>query len=126
MFLGILISLLGLVCCSTSLSLFSFLILSTVCTICFFKFYFASSSLVLFFIVSVVAGLLFLCGSLTEIFALRLINIGLLLKLGLSPFHFWLVKVASSLSGFPLFVLLGIVKVGPLYLLFSGSDSLFF
>jgi len=123
---GILISLLGLVSCTTSLSLWSFLVLSSICSVCYFKQYLSSSCLVLFFICTVVGGLLFLGGALSFSYTSWLINIGLLLKLGLAPFHFWLVKVASSLSKFPLFTLLGFLKVGPLYLLVSGTDSLFF
>lgn len=124
--MGILISMLGQVCCSSSLSLWSFLVLSTVCSICYFKQYFTPASLVLYFICSVVAGLIFLCGSLCFNFASCVSNLGLLLKLGLAPFHFWLVKVATSLSLFPLFTLLGLLKVGPLFLLVCGSSSLFY
>jgi len=124
--LGILISLLGLVSCTTSFTIWSFLVLSTICSVCYFKQYLSSPCLVLFFICSVVGGLIFLGGALSFYYTSLFINIGLLLKLGLAPFHFWLVKVASSLSKFPLFTLLGILKLGPIYLLVSGSGTLFF
>ena len=126
MLLGIIISLLGLVCCSSPLSLWSFLVLSTISSVCYFKHYLSAPCLVLYFICSVVGGLLYLGGALSFYYTSWLINIGLLLKLGLAPFHFWLVKVASYLSNFPLFIMLGFLKVGPLYLLVSGSGTLFF
>jgi len=124
--LGIIISLLGLVSCTTSLSLWSFLVLSSISSVSYFKQYLSSPCLVLYFICTVVGGLLYLGGALSFYYTSWLINLGLLLKLGLAPFHYWLVKVASSLSKLPLFTMLGFLKVGPLFLLVSGSGTLFF
>lgn len=89
----------------------------TLSSIGYFKPYLPSQTLVLLFICSVVGGLLFLVGSLhTTSFSL-IPNLGLLLKLGLAPFHFWMLKVAVFVTDFSSFTLLGLLKVGPLYLL---------
>lgn len=49
-------------------------------------------------------------------------NIGLLLKLGLAPFHFWMLKVVVFVTEFSSFILLGLMKVGPLFLLIDGPS----
>jgi len=79
-------------------------------------------SLVLLFICSVVGGLLFLVGSLHPTTYSSIPNIGLLLKLGLAPFHFWMLKIVVFVTEFPSFVLLGLAKVGPLFLLTAGPS----
>ena len=88
MFLGVFLSQFGLLCCSCSLALWSFLVISTLCAICYFKPHLPSSALVLFFISSVIGGLLFLAGTLCLDSTGWVFVIGLLLKLGFAPFHF--------------------------------------
>lgn len=67
-------------------------------------------------------GLLFLVGFLLSPGLSLLSDLGLLLKLGYSPFHFWIVKIVNFLSNFSSFMLLGFLKLGPLLLLLRGSS----
>jgi hypothetical protein len=87
MVLGLLLSLLGLVACTSPLSLWSFIVLSTLCSLSFLKPHLHSSSLILVFLASAVGGLIWLGGSLFFGFSHLVSDIGLLLKLGLVPFH---------------------------------------
>jgi len=122
MFLGLLISTLGLLSCSSPFFLWAFLVLGTLSTIGYFKLFLPAHSLVLLFICSVVGGLLFLVGSLHPTSYSLIPNIGLLLKLGLAPFHFWMLKVVVFVTEFSSFILLGLMKVGPLFLLIDGPS----
>jgi len=96
--------------------------LGTLSTIGYFKLFLPAHSLVLLFICSVVGGLLFLYGSLHPTSYSLIPNIGLLLKLGLAPFHFWMLKVVVFVTEFPSFILLGLMKVGPILLLIDCSS----
>jgi len=113
-------------CCSSSLSLWSFLVLGTLSAICYFKTYLPPTALILFFISSVIGGLLFLAGTLSLDSTVRVLVIGLLLKLGFAPFHFWTIKVTVFLRGFPLFFFLSVLKIGPLFLLVHSCGSILF
>lgn len=126
MFLGLLVSCLGLLVCVTPLSIWSFLVLSSLCSLTYLKPHLPSSSLILFFLASAVGGLIWFCGSLL-FGSLQVVSIiGLLLKLGLVPFHWWMVNVVCFLSGFVLFVTLSLIKFGPLVLLVHSSETLFY
>lgn len=122
MFLGIVVSTLGLLSCSSHFSLWAFLVLSTLFSIGYFKNFLPSCLLVLLFVTSVLGGLLFLLGSLLSSSFCLLSDLGLLLKLGFSPFHFWIVKVVNFLRNFSSFILLGFMKLGPLFLLLDRSS----
>ena len=122
MFLGLLISTLGLLSCSSPFFLWAFLVLGTLSTVGYFKPFLPALSLVLLFICSVVGGLLFLVGSLHPTSYSLFSNIGLLLKLGLAPFHFWMLKVVVLVTEFSSFILLGLLKVGPLFLLIDSPS----
>lgn len=124
MFLGLLLSIIGLLSCSSHLSVWAFLVLSSLCTLGLLKFYLPAGHLVLIFIPSVTGGLLFLAGSVLVSDFTFVLEVGLFLKLGLVPFHWWLVKVLPCLRGLFLWVLLCLSKVGPLFLLSSLSSSL--
>jgi len=121
-FLGILISTLGLLSCSSPFFLWSFLVLGTLSSIGYFKPFLPAQTLVLLFICSVVGGLLWLVGSLHPLSDRLFPTIGLLLKLGLAPFHFWMFKVVVFVTEFSSFILLGLMKVGPLFLLIDCSS----
>jgi len=125
-FFGLLLSQSGLLFCTSPFSVWAFLVLSTLCSVCYFKSYLSSAPLVVFFISSVIGGLLFLAGLLLLSSSCWVSNIGLLLKLGLSPFHFWAIRVVSFLFGWALFVFLGLLKLGPMFLLLNSSSNLFF
>lgn len=126
MFLGIILSGLGLVVCTTPLSIWSFLVLSSICSLSYLKPHLPSPSLVLFFLASAVGGLIWFCGSLLFGSLQVVSSIGLLMKLGLVPFHWWMVRVVCILSGFVLFVTLRLIKFGPMVLLVHSSDTVFF
>jgi len=126
MFLGLLLSQSGLLFCTSSFSVWAFLVLSTLCSVCYFKSVLSPSPLVVFFISSVIGGLIFLAGILLLSSTCWVSNIGLLLKLGLSPFHFWAVRVVIFLSGWCLFVFLGLLKLGPMFLLLNSTCNIFF
>lgn len=121
MLLGVLLSTLGIITSSTPFAAWIFLVISTVCSLGFLKPFLSSSSLVLFFLVSVLGGLLFLGGSLQIPYLTIVAQVGLILKLGLVPFHFWVVTIVPQLSGFPTYIFLGFLKLGPLWLLINSS-----
>nr|YP_010535779.1 NADH dehydrogenase subunit 2 [Rhipicephalus simus]QLD97323.1 NADH dehydrogenase subunit 2 [Rhipicephalus simus]UYB78834.1 NADH dehydrogenase subunit 2 [Rhipicephalus simus] len=52
----------------------------------------------------------------SELF-LGLINIAILIKLGVIPFHFWLIMISESLTFYTLFILLTIQKIIPLLII---------
>jgi len=122
MLLGLFISTVGMFSCSSSFCLWAFLVLSTLCSIGYFKPLLPPTCLALLFLTSVLGGLLFLFGSLLSLSFCLISDLGLLLKLGFSPFHFWMVKLVGHLSNFSIFVLLGLLKVGPLMLLLGSSS----
>lgn len=102
--------------CRSALANWSFLVLNGLCAVGYFKAYLQSTSLVLIFIASCVGSLVYIGGMLSSFSIPTFISLGLLCKLGLFPFHFWVVKGVISLMGFPLFTFLGLQKLGPLYL----------
>nr|UNO54456.1 NADH dehydrogenase subunit 2 [Rhipicephalus haemaphysaloides] len=53
-----------------------------------------------------------------------LINISILIKLGMIPFHFWLMMISESLSFYSLFILLTIQKIIPLLIIEKFMNSL--
>ena len=110
--------------CSSALATWSFLVLNGLCAVGFFKVYLQPSSLVLIFIASCVGSLVYLGGLLSPFSSPFFISLGLLCKLGLFPFHFWVVKGVISLLGFPLFTFLGLQKLGPLFLVLCTNCSL--
>jgi len=70
-----------------------------------------------YYIPSVIGGLLWLVGSFCYPFLPYLIFFGLSLKLGLFPFTGWAVTVCLGLNPLQLFLFLGPLKVGLLYLI---------
>lgn len=123
MVLGILLSVSGILACSSHLFTWSFLVLGSLSVVCWLKTRVPSSALVLYFVISCLGGLLFLV-SWTESWASSLVlQLSLLLKLGYAPFQFWVYKVLSPLSLIQLCFFLGPTKFGLLWLLVSISHS---
>jgi len=121
---GLCISILGIFACSSALASWSFLVLNGLCAVGYFKAYLQPTSLVLIFIASCVGSLVYLGGLLSPFSSPSFISLGLLCKLGLFPFHFWVVKGVISLMGYPLFIFLGLQKLGPLYLFLCTNRPL--
>ena len=121
MLLGILTSVLG-TCFSTSqLLVWSFLVIGSLSVCGWLKAFLSSDALVLYFVVSVLGGLLFLISSIESILSSLVLQLALLLKLGIAPFQFWVFKVLSQLELGQLCFFLGPSKVGFLWLLVNIS-----
>jgi len=98
-------------CCST-LPIWSFIVLGTLSICGWLKTKVGTDALALYFVVSVVRSLLFLMSSGAHILSASILQLALLLKLGLAPFHFWVYKVIISLSTSSACVFLGPLKLG--------------
>jgi len=125
MVLGVVLSLLGLLSCSSPFFLWAFIVLGTLCLTSYTSALLPSSSLILFFAVSELGSLLFLLGSILVDQCRLVLALSLLLKLGFAPFQFWVYPVLSHLSVPSLFFVIGPSKLGLLHLFVSvcGSSS---
>nr|WDY84615.1 NADH dehydrogenase subunit 2 [Macrodiprion sp. 2 GYN-2022c] len=56
---------------------------------------------------------------------LIIIQISLILKLGASPFHWWMVKIMNSMSWVNCFLIMTFQKVAPLFMLVNTNISIF-
>lgn len=80
------------------------------------------SAIITYFIIQSFSSSLFFISSFqyrlfnSELF-LGLINIAILIKLGVIPFHFWLIIIRESLTFYTLFILLTIQKIIPLLII---------
>uniref|UniRef100_UPI00315CD5CF NADH dehydrogenase subunit 2 n=1 Tax=Glauconome virens TaxID=457868 RepID=UPI00315CD5CF len=89
-----------------------------------------SESLVKYFVVQVVGScfilvfIMFMVSGLLMWFLDLFFMMGLLLKLGLFPFHVWVPGVASELSWMGCFLVLVVQKIVPFWMIFSGLVSL--
>nr|AKS03996.1 NADH dehydrogenase subunit 2 [Spadella cephaloptera] len=84
----------------------------------------SKKKLSLYFVVQSFGSLLILAGGvLQNSVSSSLITIGLAVKLGLIPVHFWIMPVISSLLSYELSMFLTMQKIGPLTLLFSVNNS---
>lgn len=88
MLFGILISVIGTALSTSHLIIWSFLVLSTLSTCGWLKSRIPRDALVLYFVVSVLGGLLFLVSSCEFFLSCLLLQLALLLKLGFFPFQF--------------------------------------
>ena len=112
MLLGILTSVLGTCLSSSQLLVWSFLVIGSLSVCGWLKASISSDALVLYFVVSVLGGLLFLVRSSETVFSSLILQLALLLKLGIAPFQFWVFKVLSQLSLGQLCFFLGPSKLG--------------
>merc|ERR1712105_347715 len=96
---------------------------ATLCTIGWLKSSLPASSLVLYFVVSVMGSLLCLLSSVSWFFSPLLLMLGLFLIMGLAPFHFWVMPTLSYFSLPSLVFFLGPLKLGYLFLFIRGSPS---
>jgi len=123
MVLGIYTSVLGLLVVSTRLPLWLFLVLNTVSICLWLKTKADPSSVIIYFIISVLGSLIFLCSCLGTPLSGTFLQIALLLKLGFPPLHFWVVKLILGLELISLCNFLGPFKLGLLWLYFSNSGA---
>lgn len=121
MILGILISIIGTAFCTSHLIIWSFLVLRTLSTCGWLKTKVPRDALVLYFVVSVLGGLLFLISSCEFCFSCVLLQLALLLKLGFFPFQFWALKVLLPLDLVSTCFFLGPLKLGLLFLFLDIS-----
>ena len=123
MLLGIFFSQLGLLCISSPLTLWFFLVLATLCTCGWLKSFLPSSVLVLYFIISVMGSLFCLLASVPHPISAFLLTLGLTLIIGLAPFHFWILPALNYFFLPSLVFFLGPMKLGYLFLLTRSSSS---
>ena len=122
--LGISLSIAGTLLATKAHVLWFFLVLGTLSTCGWLQPKIPSRFLVLYFVVSVLGGLLFLLSCGNFYFSTLILQLSLLLKLGLAPFQFWVYSVIQSLGVSETCLFLGPFKFGLLYLLVCvGSVS---
>jgi len=80
-----------------------------------------ADALVLYFIISVLGSLVFLVSCSGVLFSSILLQMSLLLKIGLAPFQFWVLKVLCKLDISSLCFFIGPIKVGLLWLVVNVS-----
>ena len=117
--LGIFLSVAGTLSATNSIVLWFFLVLGTLSSCGWLKPKIPSSCLVMYFMVSVLGGLLFLLRCGCFFFSPLILQLSLLLKLGLAPFQFWVFPVISNLLVSDTCFFLGPLKFGILWLLLN-------
>lgn len=125
MLLGITVSVAGISVSAPRVITWLFMALGAVATTCWLKPYLSSPYLGVFFVVSVVSGLLFLISCFSSPISVPLLYLSLLLKLGLAPLHFWTLSLLNSLPLHALILFLGPMKFGFLWLLVDCPSSWF-
>lgn len=81
-----------------------------------------SCCLCVYFLVSVLGGILFLLSALETFFSSFLLQCAITLKLGLAPFHFWVFNLLRFLPLPSLCIFLGPAKAGLLWVLVSSHS----
>jgi len=118
--LGIFLSIIG-TCLSVKIfSVWSFLVVGTLSTTGWLKSQVHASSLATYFIISAIGRLIYLLSTIYNGPASLLTCLSILLLIGIFPFQFWIFKVISQLKPFSLFIFLGPMKFGYVYLLVSN------
>jgi len=123
MLTGVFFSILGIIATPLSLFTWTFLVLGSVSTCGWLRPKICSTSLVQYFVVSVLGGLIFLVGTFDSPLSSTAQQLALLLKLGYAPFQFWIYNVLSSLDAGSLCLFLGPFKFGILFLFSTISSS---
>jgi len=121
MLIGILLSIFGTFLSLSAFITWVFLVTGSLCLCGWLKTKLPSRSLVLYFVVSVLGSLSFLVSCCGLPCSGILLQLSILLKLGIAPFHFWILPVLSHLDLLSLCFFLGPTKVGLLFLLLRSS-----
>nr|YP_010329427.1 NADH dehydrogenase subunit 2 [Haemaphysalis kitaokai]UNO53871.1 NADH dehydrogenase subunit 2 [Haemaphysalis kitaokai] len=87
------------------------------------------SSMITYFIIQSFSSTLFFLSSTLSFLnestlSIFLMNVSILIKLALVPFHFWLTMISENLDALSLFLMLTIQKIIPLFILFSIKSDL--
>jgi len=126
MLIGIFLSVFGLLAISSHLVCWALLVLSTLTTCAWLKPKVRAVPLTLYFVISVLGSLLFLLSCCNFPLSGIVLQLSILLKLGLAPFHFWIQSLICSLDLSSLFIFLGPSKTGLLWLLVNVSHCSLF
>jgi len=102
-----------------------FLVLGRLCSLGYLKSSLTGPCLSLFFLCRALGTLIFFLSCALDTCFSHLSGLGLLLSLGLPPFQYWSLCVVRALDIFSLFIFLGVIKSGYLYLYISSSSSFF-
>lgn len=121
MLLGLTISVIGVLSTCSSFVTWSFLVVGTLSASGWLKPKLTPPSFALFFVVSALSGLLWLIGSVGLPLSNVILQLAILLKAGLAPFHFWVCKVLVPLDQVSLCIVLGPLKLVPLRLITTLS-----
>jgi len=122
MLLGVIFSQLGLILLTSYLGVWVFLVLSSLCTLGWLKSFLPSSSLALYFVVSVLGSLIFLLSQGFSYTRHILMCLGLFLIMGFAPFQFWVLPILAHLTRATLITFLGPAKLGYLFLAIGHSS----
>lgn len=125
MLLGVGISVLGLLSLSSLLPSWAFMVLGSLSALGYFSSSLPGHSLALFFMSSALGSLIFFLGSPSASVFPRICGVGLLLSMGLPPFHFWSLSIISYLDITSLVFFLGPIKIGYLSIYISFSSGFF-
>jgi len=123
--LGIIFSVIGLTVSSQNIFLWLCLVLGTITTTGWLSISISPIPLSIYFISSVLGGLLFVFSSISSSIPPFFTFTSLLLLLGFFPFQFWSFSVLSHLSLFRVCIFLGPIKLGYLWLLLESPTYFF-
>ena len=122
---GVFISLLGVFSISALLETWFFLVLGRLSSLGYLKSSLSGPSLSLFFLCRALGTLIFFLSCALDTCFSHLSGLGLLLSLGLPPFQYWSLCIVRALDISSLFIFLGVIKSGYLFLYISSTCSFF-
>jgi len=123
---GVLVSLLGVLSISSLLETWFFLVIGSLCSLGYLKSSLSGPSLSLFFLCRALGTLIFFLSCALDSCFSYLSGLGLLLSMGFPPFQYWSLSIVRSLDISRLFIFLGVIKSGYLFLYISSYCSFFY
>lgn len=99
--------------------------LHTLCVVCIIGYSLGADTILTYFLPAVVGSLIWFIGNLASAHGLCLVTIGLLLKIGTFPFHYWGLKVVRALCSKSLFLILVPSKLPVITLFLSLPITLY-
>ncbi|YP_009370122.1 NADH dehydrogenase subunit 2 (mitochondrion) [Macrosteles quadrilineatus] len=85
----------------------------------------SSESMMKYFIIQSIASTMFLFSTISMLIGVNmeimenLVKLSMIIKLGLAPFHNWVLMIIESMSYFPMFIMLTIMKIQPMIIMFQ-------
>jgi len=125
MYLALLLTICSVIALSSPPFILLALGLHTLCVVCILGSTSRADTILTYFLPAVVGSLLWFMGTLALQFGLCLVTIGLLLKIGTFPFHYWGLKVVRALRPRSLFLILVPSKLPVITLFYSAQQSYF-